>query len=300
MRSVLDLLREADYWAGEAERGIATREDVQRAIDAQRFRNNRVEQRLKEAIRREDILVSTSGESVGRVNGLSVAQLGEHHFGRPTRITARVRLGKGEVVDIEREVKLGGPIHSKGVLILAGFLGARYARDLPLSLSATLVFEQSYGSIEGDSASLAELCALLSALSDLPLRQSLALTGSVNQHGQVQSVGALNEKIEGFFDVCVDRGLSGDQGVLIPRSNVKNLMLRREVVDAVEAGDFQIHAIETVDDAMELLTGKPAGARDAKGSFPELSINGLVERTLSAFAESSRAFQQRGPSPEPG
>ena len=290
MRGTVDLLREADYWAGEARREVAVADDVQRAVDAQRARSGRVRDLLQEAIRRGDLLVSTSGESVGQVNGLSVFQLGEHVFGHPTRITARVRLGKGEVIDIEREVELGGPIHSKGVLILGGFVGSRYATRFPLSLSATLVLEQSYASVEGDSASLAELCALLSSLSEVPVRQSLALTGSVNQQGQVQSIGAVNEKIEGFFDTCRERGLTGDQGVLIPRSNVKNLMLRRDVLEAVESGRFQVQAIEKVDDAIELLTGKPAGARDRGGKFPDGSINALVEARLASFAETSRSF----------
>ena len=211
-------------------------------------------------------------------------------FGHPTRITARVRLGKGEVVDIEREVELGGPLHSKGVLILGGFLGARYATRFPLSLSASLVFEQSYGTIEGDSASLAELCALLSALAELPVNQSLAMTGSVNQHGQVQSIGGVNEKMEGFFDVCLEGGLTGKQGVLIPRSNVKNLMLRHDVVAAVEAGRFHVYAVEQVDEALELLTGKPAGGRDQAGRFAYGSINALVEARLVSFAEAARSF----------
>jgi lon-related putative ATP-dependent protease len=290
MRPIADLLRESDYWAGEADREVATAADVQKAVDAQLLRSGRVRQRLQEAVRREDILVSTAGESMGQVNGLSVFQLGEHTFGHATRITARVRLGKGELIDIEREVELGGPIHSKGVLILGGFVGSRYATRFPLSLSATLVFEQSYSSVEGDSASLAELCALLSALADVPVRQSLAITGSVNQQGQVQSIGAVNEKIEGFFDVCKDRGLIGEQGVLIPKSNVKNLMLRKDVIDAVEADQFHVHAIESVDDAIELLTGKTAGTRDDAGKFPDGSINALVETRLASFAESARSF----------
>lgn len=293
LRGIVDLLRETDYWAGDAHRAVATAEDVQQAIDARLLRSGRVRERLQEAIRRDDILVASSGESIGQVNGLAVFQLGEHAFGYPTRITARTRLGKGEVIDIEREVKLGGPIHSKGVLILGGFLGSRYASDVPLSLSATLVFEQSYASVEGDSASLAELCALLSSLAQVPVRQSLALTGSVDQRGQVQSIGAVNEKIEGFFDICRARGLTGGQGVLIPKSNVKNLMLRRDVVEAVEAGRFHIHAIENVDDALELLTGKPAGARDHEGHFPDGSINALIEARLVWFAESARAFLAR-------
>ena len=290
MRRIADLLREADFWAGEAHHAVATAADVQTAIDAQRHRGGRAQEQLQEAIRRGDVLIDTAGERSGQVNGLSVYQLGEQAFGHPTRITARVRLGKGEVIDIEREVKLGGPIHSKGVLILAGFLGARYAQRVPLSVSATVVFEQSYGSVEGDSASLAELCALLSALSGVPARQSLALTGSVNQQGEAQSIGGVNEKIEGFFDVCRDAGLTGDQGVIIPKSNVKNLMLRRDVVEAVESGRFQVYAIDDVDDAIALLTGRLAGARDDAGRFAEGSVNALVEARLVSFAEGAREY----------
>jgi lon-related putative ATP-dependent protease len=293
MRPVVDLLREADFWAAAAGRVVATAEDVQAAIDAQLRRAGRVRERLLEAIRRDIILIDTAGEKVGQVNGLSVLQLGENPFGHPTRITARARMGKGEVVDIEREVELGGPIHSKGVLILGALLGARYAAHAPLSLSASLVFEQSYGSVEGDSASLAELCALLSAIADVPVRQSLAVTGSVNQHGQVQPIGGVNEKIEGFFDVCKERGLTGDQGVLIPRSNVNNLMVRRDVVAAVADGRFHVHAVGDVDEAIELLTGLPAGTADAQGHFEEGSVNAKVEARLLAFAEEARRSQQR-------
>ena len=293
MRGMVDLLREADWWAGEAKREVATADDVQKAIDAQVARAGRVRQRLLEAIRRDDILVASTGESIGQVNGLSVITLGEQRVGHPARITARVRLGKGELIDIEREVDLGGPIHSKGVLILGGFLGARYATRIPLSLSATLVFEQSYGAVEGDSASLAELCALLSALSEAPVRQGLAVTGSVDQQGRVQSIGAVNEKIEGFFDVCRERGLTGDQGVVVPKSNVKNLMLRKDVVEAVASKRFHVHAVETVDDALALLTGQPAGDRDRAGRFPEGSVNARVEARLASFAEGARSFLSR-------
>lgn len=295
MRGIADLLRETDFWAGEDHHEVATADDVQKAIDAQLLRSGRVRARLQEAIRRQDILIATSGETIGQVNGLSVFQLGDYVFGHPTRITARVRLGKGEVIDIEREVELGGPIHSKGVLILGGFLGSRYAAGVPLSLSATIVFEQSYAPVEGDSASLAELCALLSSLAEVPARQSLAITGSIDQHGQVQSIGGVNEKIEGFFDVCRERGLTGDQGVVIPNSNVKNLMLRRDVVEAVEAGRFHVYVVKDVDDALELLTGKPAGVRDCSGRFPDGSINALVEARLVSFAERARTFFTRPP-----
>jgi len=288
--SIADLLREADHWASVAGNGVVTADDVQRAIDAQIRRADRLRERVQEEIRRGTILIDTTGERVGQVNGISVVALGNFAFGRPNRITARVRLGRGKVVDIEREVELGGPIHSKGVLILSGFLGARYAAERPLSLSASLVFEQSYGGVEGDSASLAELCALLSALAEVPIKQSLAVTGSVNQHGEVQAIGGVNEKIEGFFDVCKARGLTGEQGVIIPAANVQHLMLRQDVVEAVEARQFHIYPVQTVDQGIELLTGIRAGEQDEEGNFPEGSINQLVEARLIELAEKQRAF----------
>jgi len=289
---LLDLLRESDHFSRSAGRTTVAAEDVQRAIDTWIYRSDRLREQVQESIRRGLVLLDTAGEAVGQVNGLSVIQLDRFAFGRPTRITARVRMGEGEVVDIEREVELGGPLHSKGVMILSGFLGQRYAPGLPLSLSASLVFEQSYGGVEGDSASLAELCALLSALAETPVRQSLAMTGSVNQHGAVQPIGGVNEKIEGFFDVCQERGLSGEQGVLIPRSNVEHLMLRRDVVEAVAEGRFHIYPVATVDQALELLTGLPAGERGDDGLYPEDSVNGRVERKVAAFASQRMAFQQ--------
>lgn len=290
MGVIVDLLREADYWAGEAGHNVVDTIDVQRAIEAQIHRNDRLRERIQEEIQRGTILIDTQGEKVGQVNGLSVIELGDFAFGRPSRITARVRLGKGEVVDIEREVELGGPIHSKGVLILSSFLGARYVVDRPLSLSASLVFEQSYSGVEGDSASSAELYALLSALAEVPIKQSLAVTGSVNQHGQVQAIGGVNEKIEGFFDICKARGLTGNQGVLIPASNVKHLMLRHDVVEAVATGQFHIYPIETIDQGIEILTGLPAGERDETGDFPIGTINQRVEARLITLAEKRLAF----------
>lgn len=284
-----DLLRESDYWARQAGRAVAGAEHVQQAIDAQIHRADRVRERLQEQIQRGTLLIETQGEQIGQVNGLSVLSLGPYSFGHPSRITARVRLGKGEVIDIEREVELGGPIHSKGVLILSGFLGARYASDEPLSLSASLVFEQSYGGVEGDSASSAELYALLSALARAAIRQSLAVTGSVNQNGQVQAIGGVNEKIEGFFDVCKLKGLTGEQGVLIPASNVRHLMLRRDVVEAVADDRFHIYPVETIDQGIEILTGVAAGERDELGSFPEGSINRRVEARLADLAEKRAA-----------
>jgi lon-related putative ATP-dependent protease len=291
--SLADVLREADHVAAAAGRPVLTGQDVRAAIDAQRGRAGRLHERIVDEIRRGTILIDTSGARVGQVNGLSVLQLGPVALGRPSRITASVRLGSGRVVDIEREVELGGPIHSKGVMILAGFVGARYTADRPLSLHASLVFEQSYSGVEGDSASCAELCALLSALAEVPIRQSLAVTGSVNQHGEVQAVGGVNEKIEGFYDLCAARGLSGDQGVIIPASNVKHLMLRDDVVEAVEVGRFRVWGIETVDQALELLTGTSAGARDDAGRFPDGSVNQRVESRLEALAEKARSFGGR-------
>jgi len=297
MQSVADLLREADYWAGQAGNGVVTAADVQRAIDAQIYRSDRLRERVQEEILRGTILIDTEGEKVGQVNGLSVIQLGGFAFGHPSRITARVRMGKGEVVDIEREVELGGPIHSKGVLILSGFLGARYTTYHPLSLSASLVFEQSYGGVEGDSASSAELYALLSAIAQVPIKQSLAVTGSVNQHGQIQAIGGVNEKIEGFFDVCKARGLTGEQGVLIPASNVNHLMLRQDVVEAVAEGRFYIYPVETVDQGIEILTGLPVGEPDEEGNYPEGTVNGLVQAQLVKMAEQRATFS---PSAEEG
>ncbi len=292
VRALSDLLREANYWAQQNEHSAITREDVQRAIDAQIYRIDRIRERVQESILRETILIDTKDQAVGQVNGLSVLQLGHFAFGRPTRITARTRLGKGEVIDIEREVELGGPIHSKGVLILSGYLGARYAEEEPLSLSASLVFEQSYGGVEGDSASSAELYALLSSISEIPLKQSLAVTGSINQQGQVQAIGGVNEKIEGFFDICQARGLNGEQGVLIPASNVKHLMLRHDVIEAVEAGNFHIYPVETVDQGIEILTGLPAGTQDAKGEYPEGTVNHAVQMRLVELAQKRAQFAQ--------
>ena len=290
MQSVADLLREASYWAGEAGEETVSSDHVRKAIEAQVKRLNRVEDRMKEAILRQTILIDTEGEQIGQINGLSVLMLGNYAFGRPSRITARVRLGKGEVIDIERQVELGGPLHSKGVLILSSYLGSRYASDRPLSLSASLVFEQSYGGIDGDSASSAELYALLSVLAEAPIKQSLAVTGSVNQRGQVQAIGGVNEKIEGFFDICNARGLTGDQGVLIPSANVKHLMLRQEVVDAVSEDKFRIYPISTIEEGIEVLTGIPAGEMDEEGHFPEGSINQRVVARLESMTETQRAF----------
>lgn len=293
-----DVVTEADYWAGADGRDVITRQDVEKAVAEQRRRAARIEERAREMILRDISLIKTDGSRVGQVNGLSVVSLAGHSFGWPSRITARVAPGSGKIVDIEREVELGGPIHSKGVLILSGFIAGRYAREKPMSLHASLVFEQSYGGIEGDSASVGELSTLLSALAELPLRQDIAVTGSVNQHGDVQPIGGVNEKIEGFFDVCAARGLTGSQGVLIPAANVQHLMLRRDVVEACRTGRFAVHAMQTVDQAIALLTGRPAGRRGSDGRYPEGSVNRSVEDRLLRYADVRRAMATDGRQPE--
>jgi predicted ATP-dependent protease len=268
---------------------------VQAAIDAQIRRGDRIYRRLQEEIGRKTIRIETDGEEVGQVNGLSVISLGTLAFGQPSRITAQVRLGRGEVVDIEREVELGGPFHSKGVLILSGFLGGRFGKTRPLSLNASLVFEQSYGGVDGDSASAAELFALLSALAEAPIKQSFALTGSVDQRGQIQAIGGVNEKIEGFFDSCRITGFTGRQGVIIPASNVRHLMLRRDVVAAAAEGKFRVYPIDTVDQGLELLTGIPAGEPDAAGEYPPGTLNQRIAARLDAFAAKAAELGRLGP-----
>jgi len=294
IRYAADIVREAHYWTRRNEKELIGRREVQQAIDARVRRASRIRDRVHEAIQRDSLLIDTEGAVCGQLNGLSVLQIGDYAFGRPSRITARVSLGSGKIIDIEREVELGGPIHSKGVLILSSFLNSHYAPDLPLSLHASLVFEQSYGEVEGDSASAAELCALLSALAETPLEQALAITGSVNQFGQIQPIGGVNEKIEGFFDVCNRRGLNGRQGVLIPPSNVKQLMLRRDVVEAVENDRFHVYPVETIDQCLALLTGLPAGECDEQGNFPEGSVNLRVRARLIGFVEQNMAFSGKG------
>ncbi len=293
VRSLNDLLLESEHFAKNANRETVAPEDVQHAISAQIHRASRMHEEMRRQIIEGTILIDTDGAQVGQVNGLAVISIGSQMFAQPSRITATTRLGEGSVVDIEREVELGGAIHSKGVLILSSFLAARYSHSSPLSLNASLVFEQSYGAVEGDSASMAELCALLSALSGLPIKQGLAITGSVNQYGQAQAIGAVNEKIEGFFDVCKARGLSGEQGVLIPAANVKHLMLRNDVVQEVRAGRFHIHAVEDVDQAIELLTGVPAGIPDEEGNVPDGTVNYLVSAQLLLLSQMRKEYSSR-------
>ncbi len=284
-----DLLTEADYWAGRGELSFVGPDEVQKAIDAATRRADRLRERTLEQIQRGNVIIDTDGAIVGQVNALSVISLGDFSFGKPNRITARVRLGQGKLVDIEREVELGGPLHSKGILILAGYLGEAYARGFPLALSASLVFEQSYGGVDGDSASSSELYALISAISRVPIKQCIAVTGSVNQRGQIQPVGGINEKIEGFFDLCRARGLNGEQGVLIPAANVKHLMLREDIVKAAGRGEFHVYPVETIDQGIELLTGMSAGEPDREGVFPEGTVNFRVQNQLAEFAKLAKA-----------
>ncbi len=290
MNRLGDLLKEADHWAREVGHDAVNDGDVERAVAEQIRRADRLRELSHEAITRGTMLVDTTGEAVGQVNGLSVLSLGNSSFGRPTRITARTRLGSGKVVDIERETRLGGPLHSKGVLILTGFIAGKFTLDAPMSLWASLVFEQSYGGVDGDSASSAELYALLSSLSGVPIRQSLAVTGSVNQRGEVQAIGGVNEKIEGFFDVCQARGLTGSQGVMIPASNVKHLMLRKDVVEAARDGKFAIWPVATIDEGIELLTGVAAGEPLPGGGYPPDSIYGKVEAALRRYADIRKEY----------
>ena len=295
LRPVADLLREADYIARTKSSTVMTAFHIDAAVDAQIARADRMRESSLELITRDIITIDTEGDCVGQVNGLSVLSMGAVSFGRPSRITARVRMGLGSarVLDIEREVDLGGPIHSKGVLILSGYLSATFLPEIPFSMSASLVFEQSYGGVDGDSASSAELYALISALAEVPIAQGFAVTGSVDQLGQVQAIGGVNDKIEGFFDICMRRGLTGEQGVLIPAANVKHLMLRQDVVDAVERGVFAIYPVETIEEGVELLMSVPAGTRGTDGKFTAGSVYAKAEARLAAFADNQRRFAQR-------
>jgi lon-related putative ATP-dependent protease len=287
---ISDLIREASYWAEKEKSPIVTRQIVMRAIEEEIYRNNRIEERIQEMIEEGTIMVDTAGTEVGQINGLSVLSLGDYMFGRPSRLTVRVYTGRGGMVNIEREVKLSGPIHDKGVLILTGYLGGKYAHDKPLSFSASICFEQSYEGVEGDSASSTELYGLLSALSGVPIRQGIAVTGSVNQLGKVQPIGGVNYKIEGFYAVCKAKGLTGEQGVMIPETNVRHLMLKDEVVEAVKSGKFHIWSVSTIEQGIEILTGIPAGELDEEGGYPEGSINYLVDKRLHEFGESMKKF----------
>ncbi len=291
---VSDIIQEAAFWAGRAGHPLVTGADVEKAISERIYRSSQYEERMREAIVDGSIMVDTTGAVVGQVNGLAVIQLGDHEFGRPTRITAQTFQGRSGVINIEREARLSGRIHDKGMLILSGFLGGRYAQDKPLSLSASIAFEQSYDGVDGDSASSTELYALLSSLAELPIKQGIAVTGSVNQQGQIQAIGGATAKIEGFFDICrsIPRGLTGEQGVIIPAANVPTLMLRDDVVEAVAAGQFHVWPVRTVDEGIALLTGVEAGTRDAEGAYPPDSVNGRVDRKLHELADKLQRFGQ--------
>ena len=289
-----DLLVESDYWAEKDKAELVSARHVERAIEEKAFRLNLIEQHLQQMIAEGTLLVDVQGNVVGQVNGLAVYQLGDFSFGKPSRITARTFMGRGGIVNIERESKMSGKTHDKGVLILGGYLGGKYAQERPLSLSSSICFEQSYDGVDGDSASSTELYAILSSLAEIPIRQDIAVTGSVNQKGEIQAIGGINQKIEGFYDLCRIKGLTGEQGVLMPRSNLRNLMLRLDVVDAVKEGKFHIFAAGTIDEGIEILTGVAAGERDSAGQYPASSINGRVERKLARFSEQQKQFAAAG------
>jgi lon-related putative ATP-dependent protease len=287
---IADIIREANFWAGEDGTSLIEAKHVETTVEQKVYRSNLIQQRINEMIDKGIIIIDTDGEKIGQVNGLEVLDLGDFAFGKPTRITASLGVGREGLIDIERESKLGGRLHTKGVMILSGYITDKYTRNIPLSLSARLVFEQSYEEVEGDSASSTELYALLSCLADVPIKQGIAVTGSVNQKGEVQAIGGVNEKIEGFFEVCRAKGLNGKQGVLIPVSNARNLMLKQEVVEAVKAGNFHIYPISTIDEGIEVLTGVNAGKRLEDGSFEPNYINDRVQKHLATLAERLRDF----------
>jgi len=287
---ISDTIREASFYATQENARYVTGAHVKQAIEERFYRSNLIQERIREMIERGTLMIDVVGERVGQVNGLSVIDLGDISFGRPNRITASIGLGREGLIDIEREAKLGGPIHTKGVMILSGYLAEKYAQDKPLSLSARLVFEQSYSGVEGDSASSTELYAILSSLSALPIKQGIAVTGSVNQKGEVQAIGGVNEKIEGFFEICKAKGFTGDQGVIIPESNVKNLMLKEEVLESVKEDKFHIWSVETVDEGIEILTGTKAGQRKDDGTFEENTVNSLVDKRLRELSETFKEF----------
>ncbi len=287
--AISDIILEANHYASSNGSDYITSEYIGKAIEAKVYRSNMIEEKLGEMIERGSILVDTEGEKVGQVNGLAVMGIGDHMFGKPSRITASVGLGKAGIIDIEKKAEMGGPTHTKGVHILTGFLTSRYAKEHPLSLTARLVFEQNYGGVDGDSASSTETYAMMSALSGIPIKQHFAVTGSVNQKGQVQAIGGVNQKIEGYFDLCKFRGLDGEHGVMIPVSNVKNLMLREDVVEAVKEGKFHIYPATTIDEGIEVLTGVPAGEADEEGNYPEGTINYLVQKKLDEMAAKQKS-----------
>ncbi len=287
---ITDLVREADYWAGQEESHEVTEKHVDKAIEARIYRSNMIEEHIQEMIDRRTLMIDVDGEVVGQVNGLSVYLLGDHMFGKPSRITASTSMGRAGIINIEREADLSGNTHNKGVLILGGYLRKKFAQNKPLTMSASIAFEQSYGGVDGDSASSTEIYALLSSLSGVAIKQYIAVTGSVNQKGEVQAIGGVNEKIEGFFDCCRKEGLTGKQGVMIPESNVRDLMVRKDVIEAVKKKKFHIYAVRTIDEGIEILTGKKAGELKADGTYPKDTINYLVDAKLKELAEGLKDF----------
>jgi lon-related putative ATP-dependent protease len=290
LADISDLLKEADYYAGEDKSKHIKSNHVQKAIDKKRFRASLYEEKVQELVKKDIFWVETDGHKVGQVNGLSILMTGDHEFGKPSRITAAVSMGKSGVVDIDREAKLSGNIHTKGVMILHAYIREKFAHNKPLSLSASLCFEQSYGMIDGDSASSTELYVLLSAISDVPIYQGIAVTGSVSQKGEIQPIGGVTRKIEGFFDICEHKGLTGKQGVMIPEKNVNNLMLRRDVVEAVKKGKFHIYPVTTVEEGIEILTGMEAGEIQEDGTYPEGTLYQKVDDKLREMAEMEKEF----------
>ncbi|HYA32021.1 MAG TPA: Lon-insertion domain-containing protein, partial [Thermodesulfovibrionales bacterium] len=281
---VADLVRESTYWAKAAGSAVVKVEHVEKAINEKIYRSNRIEERLREVMNEGTLIVETSGAKQGQVNGLAVLEMGDYAFGKPSRITAITYAGKAGVVNIERETKMSGRIHEKAILILTHYLGSKYATRKPISLSASITFEQLYDMVEGDSATCAEYYALISSISGVPLKQNFAVTGSMDQSGAVQPIGGVNEKTEGFFELCRLRGLDGTHGVIIPRRNVKNLMLKKDVVDAVRDGKFSIYPIDSVEEGLEILTGMPAGELREDGTYPEGTVNYLVAKRLTEIS----------------
>jgi lon-related putative ATP-dependent protease len=287
---IADIVREASFYAAEDGSPVITREHINKQLEEKTYRSNMIQKKIEELIRDNVFLVDIEGAKIGQVNGLAVLSVGDYAFGRPSRITASVGVGREGVVDIERQAQMSGATHTKGVLIIAGFLNGRYATDVPLSLSARLVFEQSYSGVDGDSASSTELYALLSALSEVPIKQNIAVTGSVNQKGEVQAIGGVNEKVEGYFEVCKAKGLTGEQGCMIPESNVRNLMLKDEVIEAIKDGQFHLYPVKTVDEGIEVLTGVQAGAARPDGTYEKGTINYLVKQRLEEMAATIKEY----------
>jgi lon-related putative ATP-dependent protease len=287
---IADLIREADYWATQDGQTKIQDKHVDKAIETRVYRSNMIEGRLQEMIDRGTLMIDVEGKVAGQVNGLAVYNLGDYMFGKPSRITASTSMGREGIINIEREADMSGNIHNKGILVLSGYMRKKYAQDKPLSVSASIAFEQSYSGVDGDSASSTEIYALLSSLSGVPIRQYIAVTGSVNQNGEVQAIGGVNQKIEGFYHCCLANKLTGKQGVIIPKSNLKDLMLRKDILQAVKEGKFHIYAVRTIDEGIEILTGKKAGKRKADGTYPKETINALVDAKLKELAEGLKAF----------